>query len=580
MNLTVSVPQKRWKQKPKADKALSKKLAESLGVNPVIGSLLVQRDIHTFEEAKTFFRPSFSHLHDPFLMKDMDKAIARIEYAIGNKEPILIFGDYDVDGTTAVSLVYSFLKNFSSKIEYYIPDRYKEGYGISTQGIDFAEDNGFKLIIALDCGIKSIDKIDYAKQKGIDFIICDHHRPGDELPDAVAVLDPKRADCTYPFDELSGCGIGFKLVQAFAINNKLFSPEDIHDKMMEYLDLVAVSIAADLVPITGENRILAYFGLQQLNTKKREGFKAIIELSKVKKELTISDIVFSIAPRINAAGRLDSGNKAVELLVCATTELATDSGKGIDETNTERKSIDFLITQQAFAMIEDDVELQAGKSTVLFQQHWHKGVVGIVASRLTEKYYRPTIILTESNGMATGSARSVKDFDVYNAIESCSELLEQFGGHKYAAGLTLKVENVPAFQKKFEQVVSDTIKEEMLTPEIEIDSTIQLNELDAKFYRVVKQFAPFGPNNMNPVFLTTKVKHKLTLRKVGVNHLKMDVYQEGLEKSFPAIAFGMGHYYDELMENDNFDICFAADENEWNGNVILQLNIKDIKIIQ
>jgi single-stranded-DNA-specific exonuclease len=576
----VSVSQKRWKQKPKAEKALSKKLAESLGVNPAIGSLLVQRGIQTFDEAKTFFRPSFSHLHDPFLMKDMDKAIARIEYAIGNKEPILIFGDYDVDGTTAVSLVYSFLKNFSSKIEYYIPDRYKEGYGISTQGIDFAHENGFKLIIALDCGIKSIDKIDYAKQKGIDFIICDHHRPGDELPAAVAVLDPKRADCTYPFDELSGCGIGFKLIQAFAISNELFSPDDIHDKMMEYLDLVAVSIAADLVPITGENRILAYFGLQQLNTKKREGFKAIIELSKVKKELTISDIVFSIAPRINAAGRLDSGNKAVELLVSATTELATDSGKGIDETNTERKSIDLLITQQAFAMIDEDEELQVSKSTVLFQQHWHKGVVGIVASRLTEKYYRPTIILTESNGMATGSARSVKDFDVYNAIESCAELLEQFGGHKYAAGLTLKVENVPAFQKKFEQVVSDTIKEEMLTPEIEIDSAIQLNELDAKFYRIVKQFAPFGPNNMNPVFITTKVKHKLTLRKVGVNHLKMDIYQEGLEKSFPAIAFGMGHYYDELMENDNFDICFAADENEWNGNIILQLNIKDIKIIQ
>jgi len=580
MNLTVSIPQKRWKPKPLADKALGKKLAESLGVNPVIGSLLIQRGIHDFNEAKTFFRPSFSHLHDPFLMKDMDKAIARIEFAIGNKEPILIFGDYDVDGTTAVSLVYSFLKNFSSKIEYYIPDRYKEGYGISTQGIDFAHDNGFKLIIALDCGIKSIDKIDYAKEKGIDFIICDHHRPGDELPNAVAVLDPKRADSTYPFDELSGCGIGFKLIQAFAINNKLFAPEDFHDKMMEYLDLVAVSIAADLVPITGENRILAYFGLQQLNTKKREGFKAIIELSKVKKELTISDIVFSIAPRINAAGRLDSGNKAVELLVSATTELATDSGKGIDETNTERKSIDLLITQQAFAMIEEDIELQTGKSTVLFQQHWHKGVVGIVASRLTEKYYRPTIILTESNGMATGSARSVKDFDVYNAIESCAELLEQFGGHKYAAGLTLKVENVPAFQKKFEQVVSDTIKEEMLTPEIEIDSSIQLNELDAKFYRVVKQFAPFGPNNMNPVFLTTKVKHKLTLRKVGVNHLKMDIYQEGLDKPFPAIAFGMGHYYDELMVNDNFDICFAADENEWNGNVILQLNIKDIKIIQ
>lgn len=575
----MSLPVKRWKQKAKVDKTLAKELADSLGVNTVIASLLLQREIKTFEEAKTFFRPSFSHLHDPFLMKDMDKAIARIEYAIGNKQPILIYGDYDVDGTTAVSLVYSFLKNFSSKIEYYIPDRYKEGYGISNQGIDFAHDNGFKLIIALDCGIKSIEKIEYAKQRGIDFIICDHHRPGDELPDAVAVLDPKRNDCSYPFDELSGCGIGFKLIQAFAINNKLFSPDEIHQKMMEYMDLVAVSIAADLVPITGENRILAYFGLQQLNTKKREGFKAIIELSKLKRELTISDIVFSIAPRINAAGRIDSGNKAVELLVSHTTELATDSGRGIDETNTERKSIDTLITQQAFAMIDEDIVLQNRKSTVLFQNHWHKGVVGIVASRLTEKYYRPTIILTESNGLATGSARSVKDFDVYNAIEACAELLEQFGGHKYAAGLTLKIENVPAFKQKFERIVSETISEEMLTPEIEIDAILDLNELDSKFYRVIKQFAPFGPGNMNPVFLAQNVKHNQAIRKVGTNHLKLDIHFDGVSKSFPGIGFGLAHYFEPLMENDRFDVCFSIEENEWNGNVSLQLNIKDIKIV-
>jgi single-stranded-DNA-specific exonuclease len=570
---------KRWKYKPRPSQALVDELQQALSIDRNLCVLLAQRGIVSFDAAKRFFRPSMEHLHDPFLMKDMDRAVERLEEAIRSREGILIYGDYDVDGTTAVSLVYSFFKQYAEKIEYYIPDRYKEGYGVSFAGIDYAVQNGFSLIVALDCGIKSVDKVAYASEKGIDFIICDHHRPGDELPDAAAVLDPKRDDCHYPFDELSGCGIGFKLIEAFSKNNNLYSEGNLSQFLASYLDFVAVSIAADIVPITGENRVMAYFGLQQLNTRKREGFKAIMELAGIRRELSISDIVFTIAPRINAAGRIDTGKKAVDLLISNNVEVAVDSGKDIDETNTERKNIDSLITQQAFAMIEESESLKKSKSTVLFHNDWHKGVVGIVASRLTEKYYRPTVVLTQSNGMATGSARSVKNFDVYNAIEACSELLEQFGGHKYAAGLTLKIENVSAFKEKFEKVVSNTISEEMLTPEVEIDIDLPLASADYRFYKIVKQFAPFGPGNMNPLFVARNVQHHGNIRMVGNNHIKMDLSQEGMSKSTPAIAFGLGHMYNDLLQCRSFDVCYSLEENEWNGNSFLQLNIKDIKIV-
>jgi single-stranded-DNA-specific exonuclease len=571
--------QKRWKEKPLPQTEQTTQLASELSIDTILSTLLLQRGINTFDEAKTFFRPSLEHMHNPFLMKDMDKAVARIEQAIGNKESILIYGDYDVDGTTAVALVYSFFKNYAHRIGYYIPDRYKEGYGISLTGIDFAAENGYSLIIALDCGIKANDKIDYANNLGVDFIICDHHRPGEFLPKAVAVLDPKRDDCTYPFDELSGAGVGFKLIEAFARNNSLFG-ENLENQLAEYLDFVAVSIAADIVPITGENRILAHFGLIQLNQRKRQGFKAIMDLSNIKRVLSISDIVFSIAPRINAAGRIDSGNKAVELLISPTQLEAFENGNGIDSTNTERKTIDTHITAQAFAMIEESEFLQTSKSTVLFNNEWHKGVVGIVASRLTEKYYRPTVVLTEADGIASGSARSVKDFDVYNAIEACSDLLEQFGGHKYAAGLTMKVENVEAFKLKFEEVVSNTILEEMLTPEIEIDCELRLDDIEPKFFRVLKQFSPFGPGNMSPVFISKGVTHNGSLRVVGTNHLKMEIHQGNEKRTFPAIGFNMATMSNIITNYKPFDVCYTIEENEWNGAINLQLVIKDIKICE
>ena len=569
--------QKRWKLKLLPQAEQTTQLASELGIDSILSTLLLQRDINTFDEAKTFFRPSLAQMHNPFLMKDMDKAVARIEQAIGDKESILIYGDYDVDGTTAVALVYSFFKNYAQRIGYYIPDRYKEGYGISMAGIDFAAENGYSLIIALDCGIKANDKIDYANSLGVDFIICDHHRPGEFLPNAVAVLDPKRDDCDYPFDELSGAGVGFKFIEAFARNNNLFG-DNLEKHLAEYLDFVAVSIAADIVPITGENRILAHFGLLQLNQRKRQGFKAIMDLSNIKRDLSISDIVFSIAPRINAAGRIDSGNKAVELLISPTQNEAFLNGNGIDSTNTERKTIDTHITAQAFAMIEESEFLQTSKSTVLFNNEWHKGVVGIVASRLTEKYYRPTVVLTESEGIASGSARSVKDFDVYNAIEACSDLLEQFGGHKYAAGLTMKVENVEAFKQRFEEVVSNTILDEMLTPEIEIDCELRLDEIEPKFFRVLKQFAPFGPGNMSPVFISKGVTHNGSLRVVGTNHLKMEVFQGNEKRTFPAIAFNMAKMSNIITNYKPFDICYTIEENDWNGSINLQLVVKDIRV--
>lgn len=566
--------EKRWSIKSQSDQETVGRLASELSIDPILAQLLVQRGINTFDEAKQFFRPSLSGLHDPFLMKDMDKAVARLEKAIASNEKILVYGDYDVDGTTAVALVYSFIKEIHSRVEYYIPDRYAEGYGISFQGIDYAAENGFTLIIALDCGIKAIDKVAYAKEKGVDFVICDHHRPGDTIPDAVAVLDPKREDCHYPFDELCGCGVGFKLVQAYSLKNNI--P---FEQLEQYLDLTAISIASDLVPIVGENRILCYYGIEQINKNPRKGIKAILDLANIKKEITINELVFTVGPRINAAGRLESGRSAVALLVSDNHDHAKLSGENINTTNTERRTIDITITQQALSMIEGNMELIQRKSTVLFNPDWHKGVVGIVASRLTEKYYRPTIILTESNGKATGSARSVKDFDVYDAIEACSDLLEQFGGHKYAAGLTLKLENIEAFQKRFEEVVSATIEEHMLTPEIEIDAEIELSQITPKFYRILKQFAPFGPGNMAPIFMTKHLVDKGYVRIVGTNHLKLDI-QSALNprESFPAIGFGLGEHFDAILRKQIFSSCYTIDENTFNGVTNLQLNVKDIKI--
>ncbi len=576
---------KRWVLKKQGESSVVQHLSEVLNINSTLANLLAQREIKTFEDAKSFFRPSLNDLHDPFLMNDMKVAIERIEAAIRNEEKVMIYGDYDVDGTTAVALVYSFLSNYYDNIEYYIPDRYDEGYGISYKSIDYAAENNFSLVIVLDCGIKAVEKIAYAKSKGIDYIIGDHHRPGDKLPDAVAVLDPKRADSTYPFDELSGCGVGFKLVHAFAVKNNI--PFKTIEK---YLDLVVVSIASDIVKITGENRILAYYGLKLVNSNPRPGIEAILKFSNVSKKnennngepaftknMTISDLVFLVGPRINAAGRIEDAENSVKLLLAQSLEEAEDLAKQIDDFNTERKNLDFQITLEANEMIKNDKKLLEAKTTVVYNESWHKGVIGIVASRLIESFYRPTVVLTKSNGLITGSARSVKDFDVYDAIDACSDLLEHFGGHKYAAGLSLKPENLVAFQKRFEEYVASTIQENMLTPEIEIDANICLNDINKKFFRILKQFAPFGPGNMSPVFMTENVIDTGFSRIVGKNHLKLDVVHPHI-RGYPvsAIAFQQSDAYD-IVKNGPFNICFHIEENEWNGTVKLQLNIKDIK---
>lgn len=568
--------EKRWALKPQGNPEAVAALSSLLNINPILANLLVQRGITTFDEAKAFFRPSLDHLHDPFLMKDMDKAIDRIDKAINKKEKILVYGDYDVDGTTAVALVYLFLKDRYPNVDFYIPDRYAEGYGISFRGIDHAKENGFSLIIALDCGIKANDKIDYASKLDIDFIICDHHRPGAELPKAIAVLDPKRSDCNYPFDELPGCGIGFKLVQGYVQKHKLG-----FEILENYFDLVAISIAADIVPITGENRILAYYGLKKINSSPRPGIKAIIDVTGYKKPLTVSDIVFMIAPRINAAGRIESGNQAVELLISDSPDTAKFRGDDINIKNATRKTLDKSITEQALALIAKDDTFSGRKSTVLYHDEWSKGVIGIVASRLlSEWYYRPTVILTKSNGQVSGSARSVKDFDIYNAIESCSDLLEQFGGHMYAAGLTLKPENVEAFQKKFEEVVSSTIEERMRTKEVEIDAEIHLSDITQRFYNILKQFAPFGPGNMSPVFRTNRVKEKGNARIVGNNgnHLKLTLCDHNHRKEYAGIAFQLGDFLKIIEKEKTFDICYHIEENDFKDNVSLQLNIKDIQV--
>ena len=551
-------------------------LAKELNISRSLAVLLVQRGVKTFESSKQFFRPELSDLHDPFIMKDMEPAVQRIEYAVKAKEKILVYGDYDVDGTTSVALVYTFLKSFYDKIDFYIPDRYHEGYGISENGIEYAREHRVSLVIALDCGIKAIEKVADAKNFGIDFIICDHHNPGDTIPPAVAVLDPKRKDCDYPDKELSGCGVGFKLIQAYASKNNIPFEE-----LVVYLDLVAVSIASDIVPVTGENRILAHFGLKQLNDNPRTGLRAIIELAGiVEKEITVDDVVYKIGPRINAAGRMESGKSAVSLLIAEDKEQARIMGDKVNTYNVTRRDIDTSITQEAVDLINGDPELQKRKSTVLFNPNWHKGVIGIVASRLIDSWYRPTVILTESNGLATGSARSVFGFDLYKAVESCSDLLENFGGHKYAAGLTMKLENISKFQKRFEDFVNETITAEQLIPIVEIDTEISLGEITPKFFRILKQFEPFGPENMAPVFLTENVVDNGTGKIVGNSgdHLKLNLIQEeDPYRVHSAIAFGRGNYYKYISGGHGFDICYTVEQNEFMGRVNLQLNIKDIK---
>ena len=571
----------RWTLKPKPSSEKVNALATQLKVHELIATLLVQRGIETFEQARQFFRPSLDDLHNPYLMKDMNKAVARIESAIANGENILVFGDYDVDGTTAVSLVSSYLKSYYPNVATYIPDRYDEGYGISFKGIDFADDNGFTLIIALDCGIKSIDHIAYANEKNIDFIICDHHRPGNELPNAVAILDPKREDCSYPYDELCGCGIGFKLIQALGEKRN-----QTIDNLLIYLDLVATAIAADIVPMTGENRILAKFGLEVINTNPRPGIKALVQNVK-KKVLTITDVVFIIAPRINAAGRIKHGNEAVALLTEYDFDQAENFASEIEQHNSDRKDLDKQITIEALDQIEINEETDKF-TTVVYNENWHKGVIGIVASRLIETYYRPTIVFTKSGDKLAASARSVKEFDIYKALEASSDHLEQFGGHMYAAGMTLKEENYQKFKNAFEKVVSETIHPDLLTPEILIDAEINLTDINEKLVRLLNQFEPFGPQNMTPVFMTKGVIDTGYAKQLGKDeeHLKLYIKQnnsEGLPSldsaapRFGAIGFGLGNRLQLVKNQKPFDAVYCIDENEYNGNVTLQLRVKDLR---
>ena len=563
--------QLQWNLKSEPDSEKTIALAAALQTDVLIASLLIQRGVSTFDEAYSFFRPQLSDLHDPYLMKDMDKAVLRIEKAIENNENILIFGDYDVDGTAAVSLVASYLKKHYPNVATYIPDRYAEGYGISYQGIDFADDNGFSLIIALDCGIKSIAHINYAKQKNIDFIICDHHRPGPTLPDAIAVLDPKREDCSYPYDELCGCGIGFKLIQSLGLNRN----EKIED-LVSYLDLVATAIAADIVPMTGENRVLAHFGLKVINAAPRAGINALIHQIK-KKTLDINDVVFIIAPRINAAGRIKHGNHAVALLSEYDFDQAQQFAAEIEQYNADRKELDKKITQEALLQIEVNNE-QNNYTTVVFDQNWHKGVIGIVASRLIETYYRPTLVFTKSGDFYAASARSVTGFDVYNALEACSEHLEQFGGHMYAAGMTIKPENYIKFKNAFEFEVQKTILPQMRIPEIAVDATINFDAINPKLIRILKQFEPFGPQNRTPVFRTQNVFDSGYAKQMGLEneHLKLFLKQNNSD-GIPAIGFNLGSKLKLTTHKKQFDALYCIDENEWNGEVSVQLRLKDIQ---
>lgn len=563
-------------QKPtEEENRISKELADKLAISPVICQLLVKRGITTEEEANKFFKPSLNDLHDPFLMPDMDKAVKRLNKALGEREKILVYGDYDVDGTTAVSLVYKFLRPYTTLLDYYIPDRYDEGYGISYKGIDYAADTDVKLIISLDCGIKAIEKIEYAKQKGIDFIICDHHMPDDTLPDAVAVLDAKRVDSIYPYEHLSGCGVGFKFMQAFAKSNN-FPFADLE----KLLDLCAVSIASDIVPITGENRIMAYYGLKQINSNPSLGLKGIIDVCGLTgKEITMSDIVFKIGPRINASGRMMNGKEAVDLLLAKDSESAREKSENINQYNDERRELDKKITDEANAIIDDFQDMADRKAIVVFNPAWHKGVIGIVASRLTEKYYRPAVVLTKSSELITGSARSVSGFDIYKAIESCRDLLENFGGHTYAAGLSLKEENLEAFTNRFLQLAADEIVPEQMVPQLDVDAILDFKDINAKFMHDLKKMSPFGPDNQKPVFCSRRVKDYGTSKLVGkdLEHIKLELIDANSNSPIHGIAFGMHKHSKHIKGMKPFNICYTVEENTYNGNTSLQLMIKDIK---
>ncbi len=559
----------RWTAAPKLNDQKVEQLAELINVSPIIARLLLQRGVETFEQAKKFFRPQLTDLYDPFLMKDMDKAIDRIILGLHRKERVMIYGDYDVDGTTSVSIVFSYFSKFTSNIEYYIPDRYKEGYGISKIGIDYAKETGVSLIIALDCGTRSIELIAYAASLGIDFIVCDHHLPGDELPDAVALLNPKRKDCTYPYKELSGCGIGFKLIQAYAQANDLS-----FDDVCKYLDLVAVSTCSDIVEIRDENRILVYYGLKKINENPCIGLQALLQSYQIKEEYEVSDIVFGIGPKINAAGRIADAKSSVKLLIEEDFHQARSLAKTLIDNNTERKDIDSDITKEALEMLENSAELRSRKSTVLYSEKWHKGVIGIVASRLIETYYKPTIIFSEVNGMLTGSARSIKDFDVHDAIGACGDLVVQYGGHKYAAGLTIKKESFEAFTERFEEIVNQNSTEELRTPEISYDTEIDFSEITQKFFVVLDQFKPHGPGNMTPIFRTNHVSDSGS-RIVKEKHLKLMAYQSGTR--FDGIAFNMSDAFPMISKNLPFDVCYSLEMNEFKGVRNLQLKVRDIR---
>ena len=559
--------EKRWIIQ-KSDQKFVQKLAKDLGVNHIVAHLLVLRGIEHFDDAKLFFRPELKHLHDPFLMKNMQDAVDRIEKAIANKEKVLVYGDYDVDGTTSVAMMYSFLKRFSPEIEYYIPCRYEEGYGISLKGIDYAKKNNFSLIIALDCGIRAFNQVDYANEKEVDFIICDHHNPADKIPNAIAILNPKQSDCNYPYKELSGCGVGFKLIQAYSQKNNIDFSE-----ISEYLDLLTVSIGADIVPMTGENRVFSYFGLKQINTQPRAGLKALMDIANKIKELSISDVVFGIAPRINAAGRIEHAKKAVEILVEQDLDRAKKLASFIEENNVTRRNLDQNITKEALEMIDENK-----KSTVVFSKNWHKGVVGIVASRIIESHYKPTIVLAEKDGILTGSARSVHDFDLYEAISKCAYLCEKFGGHKYAAGLSIKKENLSEFIIAFEKAVSESITEDQLSPKIDVDMEIDIDAVDDKLFRIIKQFSPFGPQNLSPIFVSRSVVDNGYGKRIGADKSHLRINTKTASGSLAGIGFSMGDAFEKIKDYNEFDICYSINENEWNGRKNLQLMLNDLKV--
>lgn len=563
--------EKRWIYKQTPPREAVEKLSQEININPYLSTILVQRGTNDFESAKAYFRPKLEELHDPFLMKDMQQAVDRLKRAIDAQEKILVYGDYDVDGTTAVALVYSYLRAFHPNCAVYIPDRHKEGYGVSRAGIEWADENGYTLIIALDCGIKAADMVVLAEHKGIDFIICDHHLPDEEIPNAVAVLDPKRKDCNYPYNELSGCALGFKLIQAYARQHRN------EQEVYQFLDLVAVSTASDIVPITGENRILTYYGLRKLNENPLPGLKALREVSQNRSDLDVSGIVFTLGPRINAAGRVAHASAAVELLIAETESEALALAGALNLNNDTRRQFDLDITEEALSMIHNNEVLRSAKSTVLFKNTWHKGVIGIVAARCIEKYYRPTVILTESNDKITGSARSVMGFDLYEAICKCSDLLEKFGGHKYAAGLTMDKKNLAAFQQRFEEVVTAQITSEMLTPSIEIDTPISFDAITPKFINVLKQMAPFGPENQKPVFEAQHVYASNSLSNFKDRHVKFTASQEGNGSAFQVVGFDLGEHYEQLAMQTPFRMAFTIEENFYNGYTSIQLRAKDIK---